>query len=121
MGNFYERIKDDLAELRALKTSAQKSASGIEFVTHKLNISVATSQEYARVLVKITPLRNDIIWSATIDKLSSGNQTYEAEEFFDESDYYVYVYFGGIIGGSANTTLTVIATDDFSMEIIENE
>lgn len=121
MDNFYERIKDDLIELRDLKTSAQRSASEIEFITHKLNISVTTSQDYARVLVKITPLRNDIIWSATIDKLSSGDQTYEVEEYFKDSNYYATIYFGGIVGGSASATLTVIATDDFNMEIVDDE
>lgn len=121
MDNFYKRIKNDLIELRDLKTSAQRSASDVKFVSHKLNVTVTTAQDYARVIVKITPLRNDMIWSATIDKLSSGDQTYEVEEFFKDSNYYATIYFGGIVGGSASATLTVIATDDFSMEIVDDE
>lgn len=115
---FSDRINANLEEIRMLKTSAQKSASDIELISHSIDISV-TSDSTATVKIKLVPVhQNDMIWSASLDKLSeTGGTQYEVGEYFKDDYYYAMVFFGNITSGSATATLTVTSTDDFVMEV----
>lgn len=122
MDNFSDRLKRDMDELQNLKSSEKKSAANIEFVSHSINLSATPSDGYAEILVKITPSSPNMIWGATLNKLpgDDGGQTFEAEEYFQGGDYYARVYFGDIpSGGTASATLTVIATNDFTLEVVD--
>lgn len=117
---FSTRLKNIYDEILMLQTSGQKSASDIEMVSHAIPISVSTSDENADVSVLITPEnQEDILLSATLDKLDgdSGN-TYEVEMFFNSGVYYARVFFGNITSGSASANLTVVANDEFTMEVV---
>lgn len=132
MGNFENNLKREIEEVRMLKTGVQKSASSVELVSYNINVSTTLNQSgYGWEYVRVRPVQQqDMLINATLNKINGDDngRQFETCLFFDGYDYVVYVGFTGnsdddatIAGGGTVTvsaTLTVISTDEFTMEVL---